>query len=126
MAYVQSAAQYWMRIMLEMKGYHLVNSRDRATFNITHDALGVMISKSEAERIEKERTQSLLKEKKLSLLLDLDQTVIHATVDPTIGTWLNDPNNANFPLLNDVYSFILPEKGNPIVYYIKVITLMLN
>lgn len=90
----------------------------RATISITHDALGVTISQNEASRLEKERANVLLKGRKLSLLLDLDQTVIHATVDPVVGSWLNDPHNLNFPTLKDVYFFILPE--SPTVYYIKL------
>jgi RNA polymerase II subunit A-like phosphatase len=107
--------------------YMIVNLSDRATINITHDALGVTISKTEAARIENERTKALLKGRKLTLLLDLDQTVIHATVDNTVGSWvlffllkLNNPNNPNYPLLNNVYSFTLPEKDHNIAYYIKV------
>jgi RNA polymerase II subunit A-like phosphatase len=67
---------------------NIINGSDRATINITHDALGVTISKTEAARIENERTKALLKGRKLTLLLDLDQTVIHATVDNTVGSWV--------------------------------------
>jgi RNA polymerase II subunit A-like phosphatase len=50
-----------------------------------------------------ERANYLIKHRKLSLLLDLDQTVIHASVDMTIGEWLNDPENPNFPKLTVYY-----------------------
>lgn len=43
----------------------------------------------EAHRIEHETAKRLRDEKKLSLILDLDQTVIHATVDQNIGTFLS-------------------------------------
>lgn len=42
----------------------------------------------EAERIEKETAEHLLKSRKLSLIVDLDQTIVHATVDPTVGEWI--------------------------------------
>jgi RNA polymerase II subunit A C-terminal domain phosphatase len=32
----------------------------------------------------------LLREKRLSLVVDLDQTVLHATVDPGVHEWLHD------------------------------------
>jgi RNA polymerase II subunit A C-terminal domain phosphatase len=75
----------------------------------------------------------LLKERKLSLIVDLDQTVVHATVDPTVGEWINEgrtweaeqtsleadsngasktkkrkkPPNPNWPAMKDVASFKL-------------------
>jgi RNA polymerase II subunit A C-terminal domain phosphatase len=62
----------------ELTTDYLGNERDRATISLTHDALGVTVSREEAtrfstsnERLEHERAQLLLKEKKLSLLLDL-------------------------------------------------------
>ncbi|KAJ3084018.1 Carboxy-terminal domain (CTD) phosphatase, partial [Quaeritorhiza haematococci] len=91
---------------------------ERATIRMTHDALGVTVSQAEAARIERENTERLLRDEKLSLILDLDQTIIHATVDPTVGEWMNDPQNPNFPALKDVYKFTLPD--SPVVYYIKL------
>lgn len=43
--------------------------------------------------------ERLLKQKRLSLLCDLDQTLIHADVDPTIGKWKDDPDNPNYNAL---------------------------
>jgi RNA polymerase II subunit A-like phosphatase len=60
----------------------------------------------------------LLEERKLSLLLDLDQTVVHATVDQTVGQWLENPDNPEFPALKDVHHFMLD--NHPPVYYIKL------
>lgn len=72
----------------------------------------------EAERLEKENAARLLKSRKLSLILDLDQTVVHATWDPTVGEWMNDENNANHPATKDIRKFTLP--GSSLVYYIKL------
>jgi len=55
---------------------------------MTHSADGPTVSLEEAQRIEKETAQHLLKTRKLSLIVDLDQTVIQAAVDPTIGDWI--------------------------------------
>jgi RNA polymerase II subunit A-like phosphatase len=67
---------------------------------MTHDAKGIFLTKDEAARIEKETTDRLLSEKKLSLILDLDQTIIHATIDQKISQWKKDPSNPNYHLLD--------------------------
>ena len=58
-------------------------------------------------------------------MVDLDLTVIHATVDPTIGEWQADENNPNHGALQDVRSFIMVEDPRPghlrnTTYYIKL------
>jgi RNA polymerase II subunit A-like phosphatase len=54
---------------------------------MTHSANGPTVSLEEAQRLEKETADDLLKSRKLSLIVDLDQTIVHATVDPTVGEW---------------------------------------
>ena len=41
--------------------------------------------------------------------MDLDQTIIHATVDPTVAQWQNNPSEINHDVLQDVKSFALPD-----------------
>ena len=41
--------------------------------------------------MEKSSSSQLLKNRKLILVVDLDQTVIHAAVDPTIEKWQSTP-----------------------------------
>ncbi|KZT74927.1 hypothetical protein DAEQUDRAFT_720113 [Daedalea quercina L-15889] len=60
----------------------------RASIQMTHLANGPLVSLEEAQRIEQETAQHLLKSRKLSLIVDLDQTIVHATVDPTVGEWI--------------------------------------
>lgn len=60
-----------------------------------HGSLGLRVSRSEAERIERISTQKLLQARKLTLLVDLDQTILHATVDASVEAWLRDPNHPN-------------------------------
>ena len=55
---------------------------------MTHDASGPTVSLEEAQRIERETADHLRKARKLSLIVDLDQTIVHATVDPTVGEWI--------------------------------------
>ncbi|KAK7023823.1 RNA polymerase II subunit A C-terminal domain phosphatase [Favolaschia claudopus] len=59
----------------------------RAHIQMTHSADGPTVSLEEAQRLEKETAEDLLKARKLSLIVDLDQTIVHATVDPTVGEW---------------------------------------
>lgn len=83
---------------------------DRAPISMSHGHSDLKVSKDEAEKVEEQWAQSLVKERKLILVVDLDQTVIHATVDPTIGEWMGDEHNANWPSLKDVQSFYLEEE----------------
>jgi RNA polymerase II subunit A-like phosphatase len=54
---------------------------------MTHSAFGPTVSFEEAQKMERQTADRLLKTRKLSLIVDLDQTIVHATVDPTIGEW---------------------------------------
>ncbi|KIP11789.1 hypothetical protein PHLGIDRAFT_27787 [Phlebiopsis gigantea 11061_1 CR5-6] len=60
----------------------------RASIQMTHTANGPTVSLEEAQRIERETAEHLRKSRKLSLIVDLDQTIVHATVDPTVGEWI--------------------------------------
>ncbi|CAB4406829.1 unnamed protein product [Rhizophagus irregularis] len=86
----------------------------RATISMAHNVFGLTVSLNEAERLEKETSRRLLEERKLSLIVDLDQTLIHATIDPTVEEWIKDGND----VAEDVRKFTLPD--SPIVYYIKL------
>ncbi|KAJ7054040.1 hypothetical protein C8F01DRAFT_1165661 [Mycena amicta] len=119
----------------------------RANIQMNHSADGPTVSLEEAERIERENIEELLKARKLTLIVDLDQTIVHATVDPTVGEWraegaawkarhdadADDPDdicNPNWDALEDVAEFKLkteslgggksnmPEHEGP-TYYIK-------
>ena len=59
-----------------------------ATIPMTHDRDGPTVSLEEAQRIERDTAQHLYRSRKLSLIVDLDQTIVHATVDPTVGEWI--------------------------------------
>jgi len=57
---------------------------------MTHSANGPTVSLEEARRIEQETATHLLKSRRLTLIVDLDQTIVHATVDPTVGDWISE------------------------------------
>ena len=56
-------------------------------------------------------------------MVDLDQTIIHATVDPTVGEWKDDPFCVNHDSVKDVQAFKLDEDisgGRGTWYYVKM------
>lgn len=88
-----------------------------------HGNTALTVSQAEATRAEEEAKKRLLSGKKLSLVVDLDQTIIHATVDPTVGEWQRDPDNPNHEAVKDVRAFQLLDDGpgaRGCWYYIKL------
>lgn len=101
------------------------NEKDRAPINMTHDQVGLTVSRQMAYKVELEAQKRLLAQKKLSLVVDLDQTIIHACIDPTVGEWQRDPTNPNYEAVKDVQSFQLNDDGprggaSGCSYYIKM------
>lgn len=100
-----------------------VNS-ERATINMTHDNVALLVSQKEAVRAEEDSKKRLLTAKKLSLIVDLDQTVIHTTCERTIAEWQADPENPNYEAVKDVRSFQLADDNVANVaanwYYVKM------
>jgi len=97
----------------------------RATINMTHDSTGLTVSSNLAARVEHATQRRLLEQRKLSLVVDLDQTIIHACIEPTIGEWQSDPNNPNYEAVKDIKSFQLNDDGprglaTGCWYYIKM------
>lgn len=82
-----------------------------ANLTISHTDTDLKISALEAKRFDSSLKQRLRKDRKLVLVVDLDQTVIHCGVDPTIGEWKNDTSNPNYETLKDVKSFVLEEEN---------------
>ncbi|KAF9908913.1 Carboxy-terminal domain (CTD) phosphatase [Linnemannia zychae] len=81
---------------------------------MAHDATSLAVSRTEAKRLEHVTVDRLLDEGKLSLIVDLDQTLIHATVGPAIDEWINSQGG----MPQDVKMFPLPDSSTP--YYIKL------
>jgi RNA polymerase II subunit A-like phosphatase len=97
---------------------------DRATINMTHNNVQLLFSQKEAVRADEEVKSRLLESRKLSLIVDLDQTVIHTTCERTIGEWKEDPDNPNHDAVKDVQSFQLADDNIAGVgansYYVKM------
>jgi RNA polymerase II subunit A-like phosphatase len=101
------------------------NDTERAKINMIHDQNFLTVSEGEASRAEEELQRRLLKHRKLSLVVDLDQTIIHACIEPTVGEWQSDPSSPNYDAVKDVKSFQLNDDGPRGVaqgcwYYIKM------
>ena len=99
------------------------NDADRTPFQTAHDTQMLRISQREASRREEETKRRLLASRKLSLVVDLDQTIIHAAVDPTIAEWQKDKDNPNHEAVKDVRAFQLIDDGPGMRgcwYYIKL------
>lgn len=95
----------------------------RATVNDAHNNTALKVSHRIANKRSEESTRRLLDSRKLSLVVDLDQTVIHATVDPTVAEWQKDPENPNYDAVKDVKAFQLLDDGPGMRgcwYYIKL------
>lgn len=95
----------------------------RATIKMVHDNVSLTVSQAEATKVEYEAKKRLLTSKKLSLVVDLDQTIIHATVDPTVAEWQKDEKNPNHAAVKDVRAFQLVDDGRGArgcSYYIKL------
>ncbi|WFD31323.1 protein-serine/threonine phosphatase [Malassezia sp. CBS 17886] len=84
------------------------------TFATLHSSASVKVSKDEALRIDRETTDRLLSQQKLALIVDLDQTIIHVTVDPTVGEWARDKTNPNWSELQDIVAFQLGMDGHSV------------
>ncbi|XP_065676394.1 RNA polymerase II subunit A C-terminal domain phosphatase isoform X2 [Hydra vulgaris] len=77
-----------------------------ASVPVVHNILELKVSVEEAEKLAKYDEQQLLRARKLVLVVDLDMTLIHTTVEPT-------PKNTK-----DVFSFKLP--GHQYEYHTKL------
>lgn len=111
--------------MTEMTWASTTDDTGRAGINMIHDQTALKVSQDEASRAEEELQRRLLKHRKLSLVVDLDQTIIHACIEPTVGEWQRDPTSPNYQAVKDVKSFQLNDDGPRGVtsgcwYYIKM------
>ncbi|CAG8693107.1 13787_t:CDS:10, partial [Funneliformis mosseae] len=103
---------------ITIKDSNGVDYTQRATISMAHNVVGLTVSQTEAERLEKETSSRLLEARKLSLIVDLDQTLVHATVEQTVEEWIKDEESSNHPTTKDIHKFTLPD--GPSVYYIKL------
>ena len=98
---------------------------ERAKINSSHKHTALRVSHQEASKEDEETKRRLLDTRKLILVVDLDQTIIQATVDPTVDEWQRDTSNPNYEAVKDVRKFQLPDdapsaRGGGNWYYIKL------
>jgi len=98
---------------------------ERTPINMIHDQTNLKVSRIAAVRAEQALQRRLLKQRKLSLVVDLDQTIIHACIEPTIGEWQQDPRSPNYEAVKEVKSFQLNDEwprglARGCWYYIKM------
>lgn len=97
---------------------------ERARINMIHDNTNLTVSEETASKAEVELQRRLLNDRKLSLVVDLDQTIIHACIDPTVGDWQRDPKSPNYEAVKDVKAFQLDDGAPRILdqhwYYVKM------
>ncbi|KAI8064445.1 HAD-like domain-containing protein [Gongronella butleri] len=86
--------------------------------NINVDQPKLTASRSRAGRMEQENITRLLNERKLILVLDLDQTLIHTSSSLETSNWLNDKDIADQEIFKDIRQFVLPNA--PTVYHLKL------
>lgn len=98
---------------LDIADYSEYDNKQRAPISMAHDTSGLKVSYAEAARIEKSLEKQLQEKRKLILVVDLDQTVIQAAVDPAIKEWMDDESNPNHQAVKDVKTFCLEESVLP-------------
>ncbi|CZS97990.1 related to phosphoserine phosphatase fcp1 [Rhynchosporium agropyri] len=111
--------------MTEMNWTSTSDDTERAKINMIHDQTSLKVSQDEASKAEGELQKRLLAHRKLSLVVDLDQTIIHACIEPTVGEWQRDKTSPNYEAVKDVRSFQLNDDGprglaSGCWYYIKM------
>jgi RNA polymerase II subunit A-like phosphatase len=96
----------------------------RAPIHMVHDQTYLTVSEDHAQQTEAKLQRRLLQSRKLSLVVDLDQTIIQACIDPTVGEWQKDPSNPNYESVKHVQSFQLEDGPSDLArrcsYYIKM------
>lgn len=75
-------------VVYSSSDYIGISDQARAQIQMNYDAAGPTVSPAEARRLEEESAKRLLADRKLILIVDLDQTIVHAAVEPTIGEWI--------------------------------------
>ncbi|KAH7369758.1 FCP1-like phosphatase-like protein [Rhexocercosporidium sp. MPI-PUGE-AT-0058] len=111
--------------MTEINWTSTSDDTERAKINMIHDQTSLKVSQDEASKAEGELQKRLLAHRKLSLVVDLDQTIIHACIEPTVGEWQRDKTSPNYEAVKDVRSFQLNDDGprglaSGCWYYIKM------
>ena len=85
----------------------------------------ISASAEEASRVEAQKAANLKRSGKLSLVVDLDQTLLHAAMDPEIGEWIANAEHPNHEAAKDIKLLRLADpmtkkiEENSPIYYVK-------
>ncbi|RKP27278.1 HAD-like domain-containing protein [Syncephalis pseudoplumigaleata] len=86
---------------------------DESSFvSISHDTSALRATRKHAEKLHREETQRLLSERRLSLIVDLDQTIVHAWDDPAIESWLVDEAHPYHAASKDIHRIVLHDTSS--------------
>ncbi|GAA5811799.1 hypothetical protein MFLAVUS_005244 [Mucor flavus] len=96
----------------------IIEDETRDQIKMTHKDIGITVSLNEAKRLEQQDEKRLLDQRKLSLIVDLDQTILHATWEPSIADWVKERKESNSDSVKDIKQFTLD--GSPLIYSIKL------
>ncbi|KAI5180501.1 RNA polymerase II subunit A C-terminal domain phosphatase [Nematocida sp. AWRm80] len=67
-----------------------IKNESEKLFTVLHNNTNLLLNESEAERINEESYSRLMREKKMVLLLDLDQTVIHTSISKSLAKYYTE------------------------------------
>lgn len=81
--------------------------KDTSKATLSYANQNIKVSRSEVNRINREHMEQLRNDKKLILVVDLDQTVIHCGIDTSISDWIKKEKP------KDVFKFCLEENIRP-------------
>ncbi|KAI9244428.1 hypothetical protein EDC94DRAFT_439463 [Helicostylum pulchrum] len=96
----------------------IIEDETNDQIKMTHKDTGITVSLNEAKRLEQQDEKRLLDQRKLSLIVDLDQTILHATWEPSIADWVKERKESNSDSVKDIKQFTLD--GSPLIYSIKL------
>ena len=91
-----------------------LNAEEQAKHFILHSDINLRVTDKEAARLESITFNRLMQDRKLSLVIDLDQTMLHASINPALHSALSSIP-ATSPLRTQIKTIML---GKP--HYIKL------
>eukprot|EP00123_Amoebidium_parasiticum_P006794 comp17661_c0_seq1/m.17454 comp17661_c0_seq1/g.17454 ORF comp17661_c0_seq1/g.17454 comp17661_c0_seq1/m.17454 type:complete len:779 (-) comp17661_c0_seq1:302-2638(-) len=96
-------------------GHYGAEGQAEAKVAVVHGIPDLHISQTAAQQLGLQDEQQLTASQRLALVVDLDQTLLHATTAPFVDDWLTVKDSKS---LEDIHSFYIP--GSPIKYFVKL------
>ena len=106
--------------IIECKASGNLDSSGIASVPILHNTRDILVTEDMARQLVAKTECELQAQRKLALIIDLDQTVLHASVSPDIADWLEDPTHPNYHRAHGhIHAVRLNDPYQPI-HYIKL------